>query len=75
MTALTLIVNLRRQGMAQSQVKTTLAGTGTASAPNSAAHREANPLPSCGWELIFDLLAEAKPSFLTIAFMRNDYKH
>ena len=57
-------VNLRRQGLARSQVKTTLAGTGTASAPNSAAHRETSPLPSGGSELIFNLLSDAKPAFL-----------
>ena len=34
-------------------MKTTLAGTETASATNSAAHRETSPLPSGGLELTF----------------------
>lgn len=75
MIALPVTANLRRPRLGQSQVKTTLAGTGTASAPNSAAHREANPLPSGGSELIFDLPADAKPALLTTAFMRDHYKH
>ena len=41
-------------------MKTTLAGTETASAPNSAAHRETNPLPSGGLELTFNLFRDTK---------------
>ena len=44
-------------------VKTTLAGTETASATNSAAHRETNPLPSGGLELTFNLGLGTQQSF------------
>ena len=45
-TVPTPTVSSRRRNLVRRQVKTTLAGTETASATNSAAHRGTNPLPS-----------------------------
>ena len=44
-------------------MKTTFAGTETASATNSAAYRETNPLPSGGLELTFNLGLGTQQSF------------
>ena len=44
-------------------MKTTFAGTETASATNSAAYRETNPLPRGGLELIFNLGLGTQQSF------------
>ena len=51
-------VSSRRRYLVRRQVKTTLAGTETASATNSAAHRETSPLPSGGLELTFNLFKD-----------------
>ena len=51
-------VSSRRRNLVRHQVKTTLAGTETASATNSAAHRETSPLPSGGLELTFNLFRD-----------------
>ena len=44
-------------------MRTTLAGTETALATNSAARRETNPLPSGGLELTFNLGLGTQQSF------------
>ena len=59
-TVPTPTVSSRRRNLVRRQVKTTLAGTETASVTNSAAQRETNPLPSGGLELTFNLFRDTK---------------